>query len=151
MRTFSALVLAGSVLWVTACSPSSPEVDATASTDQAPTTPGATGGKPEVDVPVSNRLWFEPAGVSACGSGTDVVTVNWDASTIAGVAAVEISLVNGEGGETLFAATGPSGSKDTGPWAHAGTVMKLRDAATGRDLAKATIAGIPCEPGTNAG
>lgn len=92
----------------------------------------------------TKMLWFAPNALPACGPATQVVRVNWDLSSKPEVASVEIRVVENGAPEGLFARTSPVGNKDTGPWMHAGSTMLVRDAATGAELARATMGSIPC-------
>ncbi|MGV8941724.1 MAG: hypothetical protein ACOH1P_09355 [Lysobacter sp.] len=89
-------------------------------------------------------IWFDPAALSACGTGKDVVTVHWDVTSYSDVAAVQIKILENGGADGLFAATGPQGSKDSGPWMHAGSTMAVQNAADGTELARSSVGSIPC-------
>ena len=47
--------------------------------------------------------------------------------------------------EALFAQTVPQGSKDSGPWMGAGQTIIVRNPADDTELARATVASIPCQ------
>lgn len=137
------------VAFLVACGPSPTSLDT--SVHQQPASGLPDGDElVEVEVPGSSNalLWFKPESLSACASGKDVVTVSWDVTAVSDTLAVKVLLVDIDGAETLFAATGPAGVKDTGSWASGGSTMAVRDAVTGKELSRATIGTIPCE--TNA-
>lgn len=149
MRILMVTLLATAVMSVMACTPAEPAsetgmVEPTA-TEQAPTAqednPSA-GDAASTPTPTQG-IWFEPGSLSECGAGTDVVSVAWDVTGMSDAAAVRV-LIPGDGSEELFAETGPQGSKETGPWMHAGSTMVVRDATTGAEIARATVGGIPC-------
>lgn len=143
MRISTNASLAGCMFLLAACSPSAPAPEESTKAEAAP---AVTAVSESATVPDTEKapLRFEPAALSACGSGRDVVTVSWDVTTISDAPSVRVLTVGKEGAERLFAATGPRGSKDTGPWARAGSVMTVRDPA-GNELARASIESIPCE------
>ena len=41
--------------------------------------------------------------------------------------------------------SGAVGQKETGPWLIAGSQVVLRDNATGKELARASMPGVPCQ------
>ena len=130
-----------------ACSPTpAPPGDAapasTAPADVAAATASAPAAAPAASE--HGALWFEPAALSACGGGKYVVNVNWDASATPEVTAIQIVAIGPDGIEGNFAASGPAGSKESGPWMHAGSTMILRNAADGKDIARATMGSTPC-------
>jgi hypothetical protein len=148
LSRLSAILLAASLA---ACAPSPPAPDAGASTAPAPAEAAATApaGTPATTTAAAPKaehgaLWFEPAALSACGAGKDVATVSWDATGFPGVTAIKVIALEKGGLEGNFAAAGNTGSKQSGPWMHAGTTMVLRDAATGKELARAVMGSVPC-------
>lgn len=138
-----ALLLATALV---ACSPTppAPATDAPAAAPaDAAASPPATG--PAAPVAAEHgALWFEPAALSACGDGKDVVKVNWDASATPEITSIQIVAIGPEGVEGNFAASGPAGSKESGAWMHAGSTMILRNAADGKEIARATMGSTPC-------
>lgn len=134
--------LAGCVFLLIACTPSTPVPEEPAKQRAAPMLTAGDENAAASDVELA-PLKFEPAALSACGSGKDVVTVSWDVTSISDVSSVRVLTVDKDGAERLFAATGPRGSKDTGQWAHAGSTMMVRD-SDGNELVRASIGSIPC-------
>lgn len=102
----------------------------------------------------SGSIAASPNPVKACdGSGLGVTNVSWSAR---GVSIVEVRLGSPTG--TLFARTGPEGSKTTGKWVRNGTKFFLQNVTGGmaldslHTLATVTIAvtsnGCPTRSGT---
>lgn len=145
MRILMSVSLVACMALLSACNRPSPQ-DGQADTAavEAPAAAPAPAASEPAPTPTTG-LWFVPAALSACGAGTDVATVNWDVTSMPDVASVQIVVIENEGPEGMFAATGPKGSKDTGPWMRAGSTMALRNASDGKELARASMGSIPCQ------
>jgi hypothetical protein len=111
-----------------------------------PVTPVAAPVQPAevVPAPTAAKLWFEPAGLSACTKKADKVVVYWDASEVPGIKKVEVKLPGAAGTERLFVRGDLTGSRETGMWMVAGREVILRNAAGGAEIARAAIGSIPC-------
>lgn len=141
-RSFAILL----VIALVACSPTPPAPAASAPL-AAKAGAGSVSATPAPASPVPaehGALWFEPGSLSACGKGKDVVKVNWDASATPEVTSILIVALGPDDIEGNFAASGPVGSKDSGPWMHAGSTMILRNAVGGKEIARATMGSTPC-------
>lgn len=119
---------------------------APASAPEAPVAGALPPPAPVAAEPViteDSPIWFEPASISECSKG-EAITVHWNAAGFPGVKTIEIS-VAGKDGDTLFATAGAVQSKQTGPWALAGTEFVLRDAAAKTELQRTRVPAAPCE------
>ena len=145
-----ALCLAGAVA-LTACTPSEPSSapapDAGApAADVAATTPAtpATTATPAA----ATGVWFEPAALSACAPGNQIVNIHWNFADPA-ITQVKILVpskdANGAETEGLFALTTPQGNKESGPWMGAGKTVIVRNAADDTELGRASVGSIPCQ------
>lgn len=139
LTLFAALVLAGLV----ACSRNTPPVDSlpVPSTTGSPDPAGAAA-------PASSPVDFlvEPGVVHMCdGQDRVVSTVKWRVDD-ASVSTVRIEVDSTQDPERkTFAAGGATGEAKTGDWVVAGVRFHLVDAATGKDLAKHEVSGLPCQ------
>lgn len=70
--------------------------------------------------------------------------MNWNALA-AGVNAVKIYTIGGDGQETLFAFYGPEGSKVAGPPTKANDTFIVKDEGDTRQLAKFVVGTEKCE------
>jgi hypothetical protein len=77
---------------------------------------------------------------------TNVVgTVRWDVrSEHPTTSDVEIMVGPDDATATLFAAGGAFGEAKTGQWTAPGAIFRLRDKASGAELARTTVAGPDC-------
>ena len=143
MRLMTAFLLIASTLAMSACNrpvPPEPSVPAAASPS------GSIGATPTAaQQPHNPYLWLEPASLSACGAGKDVVTVNWDVTGKPEVKDVKIFIVEKNGPEGLFALTGSKGSKPTGEWMGAGKELVMRSVPDNREIARVTVGSTPCQ------
>ena len=89
-------------------------------------------------------IWFEPASVEDCVKSASGV-IHWNASSFPDVKVVKVALPGKDGAEGVFAVSGSVGQKETGPWLIAGSEVILRDNATGKELARAKMPGVPCQ------
>lgn len=120
--------------------------------------PSTTAAQPEVPVvaapaeaPVAaasikgaNNLLTATPGAASCDGGTEA-KLTWDTSANPAVAATELLVGGGESFKT-FAAGGPTGEADTGPWVYSGTVFILRNKSDQAELDRLVIAGPACPP-----
>lgn len=132
------------IVALAACGRTEPAPATTPATPAAATAAGDSATEAAMPTP-NTGIWFEPAALSACGTGKDVVKVHWDVTSRSDAASIQIKILESNGVEGLFAATGPQGSKDTGPWMHAGSTMSVQNAADGTELVRASIGSIPCQ------
>lgn len=93
-----------------------------------------------------NRLRVVPAHVYRCaGRDRVVAAVTWSVADQT-VENVEIRVTGpGENVAKVFTAGGTQGLASTGPWVTEGVGFSLVDAATGRELDRRVIRGLPCE------
>ena len=154
-----ALSLACSVL-VAGCSQDGTEPALTDGTTQEAATPAPADAAPATDAatgPVAaatdatqapltedSPIWFEPASVEDCVKSASGV-IHWNASAFPEVKVVKVALPAKDGTEGVFAVSGAVGQKETGPWLIAGSQVVLRDNATGKELARASMPGVPCQ------
>lgn len=130
-----------------------PASEPAAVTDPAP----ASDAAPTASVPSgsdasalasANGLMTATPGVATCDPGTDVKFA-WDVTAKPEIANVEVWV--GEAPDTtLFAAGGPTGSQDTGPWVKPGTVFVLQDQASKQEVDRIVIGGPECPPAPEA-
>lgn len=144
-KYLSALLLA-SLLISTGCKQSeAPAIDSPPTTppaskepaDTSPTSTRATG---------VNQLLTATPGAAGCATGS-VAKFHWDARSNPDIAAVEL-FVGDDMAAKLFAAGGPVGDAESGPWVYSGTVFVLRDKANGAELDRVVISGPACTPPT---
>jgi hypothetical protein len=142
MRTLNKVSLLIFILALAACGRTehAPE----ASTASAAPIPATAGNAVPEPAARPAGIWFEPADLSACGSGKDVVKVHWDVTSMPNVGLVEVAPIEKGVAVGIFATGSAKGSKDTGPWMHAGGTMALINAANGEELARASVGSIPC-------
>lgn len=81
----------------------------------------------------------EPQSIATC-RGVEAVTVQWDFSSVAGIAAIEVWVGEAEG-RKLWASGRPAGQGTTGRWVGGGTKFTFVDPATGTEYANMTIGG----------
>jgi hypothetical protein len=103
----------------------------------------ATASHAEIPAPRPSAIWFEPANLRACAR-PEKISVHWDATPFATVKTVEIVAINPAGRESVFLYAGRKGSRETGAWMRAGSVMVLRNKADNVELARATVGSIAC-------
>jgi hypothetical protein len=102
----------------------------------------APAGSAQAETAASQLFSVSPDKMSDCQ--TVVAKVRWDVRTQhPDVAAVEI-FVGPDTAPTIFAAAGTNGELDTGPWTGAGAIFRLRDKATGAELARVNVTGPDC-------
>lgn len=151
MRSFNMILSMACVLALAGCNADK----APTPSDTAAATPAAESAQPEAGTAptaadanapaTATGIWFEPAQLSACGSGKDVVTVHWDVSASPAVTMVKISPIENGVPAAVFATGAAQGSKQTGPWMKAGGTMAVLDANTDQELARGSVGSIPCD------
>lgn len=138
MRFRLAMGLVAVLVASTGCAPrQDPSDKPAAETSQAT----ASDGKSSAPQPTA--IWFEPANLRACAR-PEKISVHWDATPFETVKTVEIVAINPSGRESVFLYAGRKGSRETGAWMHAGSVMVLRNKADKMELARATVGSIAC-------
>jgi hypothetical protein len=85
----------------------------------------------------------QPAALSACSPGT-IVRLSWDARA-GGHQGVAL-LLSLPDGDRVFAAGGPQGSQETGPWARPNMLFMLKSGDQSRELARLTLGVESCDP-----
>lgn len=112
---------------------------------EGPTNPlapasGADSVEPTPSKGANGMLSVVPGTLGCTGTVADVA---WNASSKPEVKLVQVFI--GEGDQAkLFTTQMPVADAETGPWAVAGAVFTLRDAATGAELDRVVIGGNPC-------
>ena len=90
-------------------------------------------------------LVADPAVVRTCDVRKGVrTTLRWDVSDSGAEKVVLYALSPKQTEEKPFGRGGPIGSKQSGPWLRPGMVFRLRDQASGKELASVTIEGQAC-------
>lgn len=140
MRILSKIALLTCAIILAACGQTEPASEA----GSTPAHVAARDAVPGPEAVPATGIWFEPRGLSACGSGKDVVRVHWDVTSTPDVTAVEVVPIEKGVPAGVFATAGAQGSKDTGPWMHAGGTMAVLNATNGEELARASVDSIPC-------
>lgn len=143
MRILNKASILVCMLALAACGKTDPAADAANAVTAVPAPAAVSDVAPEPPTPTTG-IWFEPANLSACGSGKDVVKVHWDVSSVAGVTSVQIVPIEKGAPAGVFGVAGAKGSKDTGPWMHSGGTMAVVNAVNGEELARASVGSIPC-------
>ena len=128
------VLLPAAALLLAACQHSSQETATPAASASAPAT---------VSTPATAAvLSVTPSSMAACDPAA-VADVHWDASSHAGVNAVQIYVGSGSS-EKLFAEGGATGDAKTGPWVRPGTVFTAKAKDSGKILGAVTVAGPTC-------
>lgn len=113
-----------------------PEVPVVAATAEAPVAAASVKG--------TNNLLSATPGEASCDSGAEV-KLTWNASANPAIAETELLVGEGQSSK-IFAAGGPTGEADTGPWVYSGTVFVLRNKSDQAELDRVVIAGPTCPP-----
>ncbi len=139
---FRYLMAACAVMASPACTyePASPaasrEKDAVPVAAPSPSAASTTG--------VNARLSFEPDRFESCiPPRPQQAMIRWDA-TESGASNVNIVILGVDGSEGMFASGGVKGEKISGDWMTPGIVIAVRDAATGKELARTTAGSLLC-------
>lgn len=142
--------LFAALLTVTGCKQSEPPaIDSQPSPPMAATEVGDTGSE---TAPITesvkgvNQLLTATPGTADCNTGA-VTRLHWNTAAAPAVAAVEL-LVGDDANAKLFAAGGPVGGAESGPWVYSGTVFVLRDSSNRTELDRVVISGPTCTPMT---
>ncbi|MBD9435080.1 hypothetical protein IB223_03150 [Pseudoxanthomonas sp. PXM03] len=144
MKLQLSLVLVAT-LAVSACSkpaeaPSADPQSAVSPAETPATDPSATGPAP---LALDPTFSIDPPSMADCNNV--VGTVRWDVrSKHPTTSDVEIMVGPEDATATLFAAGGAFGEAQTGQWTAPGAIFRLRDKASGAELARTTVAGPDC-------
>ena len=134
------LFLSGAVL-VAGCRRT--DVPSPAAGDAAPAP--ATVAEAPVGLEPVKGLVATPDVVRTCDVNKGLTTtLRWDVSDSGAERVVLYALSPKQEKEKAFGRGGPVGSKQTGPWVRPGMIFRLRDLATGAELASVTIEGTTC-------
>jgi len=139
-RTTHAVVIATMALALAACRGEPPETAPLPGPGPTATAAGEVAGPP---TGVADGLAYSPQPLPTCLGG-QVAEIRWNLKSAAGSTTVNIKLVEPDGSERVFAQSGMSGSKATGPWARPGLVFIARDTANDEELARVTLDGTGC-------
>ena len=115
-------------------------------TEMSPTATEPVATAPEDAVTATamgaNQLLTATPGNAGCDVGV-VTQFHWDAASKPAVTGIE--LIAGEGADAkLFAAGGPTGDAETGPWVYSGATFILRNTSDQAELDRIVISGPPC-------
>lgn len=94
----------------------------------------------------NNMLALDPAFLSLCPGTPELIAaqVTWDASAT-GTTGVEIWLQSPGEEKKLWAASGATGSGQTGPWMRAGSTVILLDGRDNTELARIAVGTRSCD------
>lgn len=142
--------LLAALLTVAGCKQSEPPaIDSQPSPSTAVAETGDTGSE---NAPITesakgaNQLLTATPGTADCNIGA-VTKFHWDTTAGPEIAAVEL-FVGDDANAKLFAAGGPVGDAESGPWVYSGTVFVLRESSNRTELDRVVISGPTCTPTT---
>lgn len=114
---------------------------------QSTATEKTSAPSPDMSVTTDNgMLTLDPAFLSSCAGAPDIIAtqVKWDASAT-GTEGAEIWLQSVGEEKKLWAATGATGSGETGPWMRVGSMVILVDGRNKQELARLALGSRPCD------